>query len=175
MIFCKCALNVERFCSMLCSSPMSSYIASNVPITVPSLAGNGNPNHAIAVITPAVLRVTVLPPVFEPVITSVEKFSPHETETGTALSFNIGCLASTRRNNFFAESSGITQCLLRIKSSHTHSKSNVPITFSAFEIAFSRDKIFLVSSRRIKRSSSCSSLVFTIKSLLTRDKVFGSM
>ena len=160
---------------MLCSSPMSSYIASNVPITVPSLAGNGSPSQAIAIMTPAVLRVTVFPPVFEPVITRVENFSPQETETGTALPFNIGCLASMRRKNFFADSSGITQCLLRIRSSHTHRRSKVPMTLSALITAFSRDKIFRVSARSIKRSSSCSSLVFTMRSLLTRDNNFGSM
>ena len=55
---------------MLCSSPISAKIESNVPIIVPSLAGTGSPSQARIIKTPAVLRVTVLPPVLDPVMTS---------------------------------------------------------------------------------------------------------
>ena len=58
-------------------------------------AGMSIPACAIALRSPIVFSVTVLPPVFGPVITSIEKSPPISTEKGTAFSPSSGCLAST--------------------------------------------------------------------------------
>jgi len=71
-IFVICDENVDRLCSMLCSSPISTYSSSNIPITLFSLAGIIIPHIAISTSKPAVLRETVLPPVFGPVTISDE-------------------------------------------------------------------------------------------------------
>ena len=63
-----CEENVERLCSMLCSSPMSTKILSKYPTTLPSPAGIISPHIVISVSKPTVLIATVLPPVFGPVM-----------------------------------------------------------------------------------------------------------
>ena len=160
---------------MLCSSPMSIKISSKVPIIVPSLAGRGRPSQAIMTKTPAVFNVTVFPPVFEPVMTRVEKSFPHEISIGTALSLKIGCLAPTRRKNLSFVNSGKIHFFERIRKSQVDNTSKVPIIRSEAFMAFSRAKIFRVSSSRINLSSSCSSLVLMIKLLLMLDNALGSM
>ena len=65
------ALKVDRLCSMLCSSPMSTSTRRNTLSLLLSAAGIIRPHIAIRVSRPSVLRQTVLPPVLGPVMTSV--------------------------------------------------------------------------------------------------------
>ncbi|OPZ64523.1 MAG: hypothetical protein BWY85_01118 [Firmicutes bacterium ADurb.Bin506] len=76
MIWVRCDENVDRLCSMLCSSPMSANTLPNTAISVPGSAGTCSPAWAISVSRPTVLSVTVLPPVFGPVMTSVLNVLP---------------------------------------------------------------------------------------------------
>ena len=83
---------VDRLCSMLCSSPISANTCSNTAISVPRSAGTCRPACAISVNSPTVFRVTVLPPVFGPVITRVVNSSPSQMLDGTTFSGSIsGC------------------------------------------------------------------------------------
>ena len=96
LILLTCPENDDRFCSKLCSSPMSASTLWKYPISVFSPAGIGIPDRAIKVKSPATFSVTVFPPVFGPVISII--FSPFPTEKliGTTFSSSInGCLAST--------------------------------------------------------------------------------
>ena len=86
-MFVMCAENVDSDCSMLCSSPMSAMISSNTGMVLPSAHGICRPHCVIAASRPMVLSVTVLPPVFGPVMTSVSNSPPSETSIGTAVSF----------------------------------------------------------------------------------------
>ena len=65
-----CEENVERLCSMLCSSPMSAKIRWKIASSEPSPAGTWSPAWAIRLSSPTVFSATVLPPVFGPVMTS---------------------------------------------------------------------------------------------------------
>ena len=85
-IFFMCEENVDKDCSMLCSSPMSAYISVNTETSLPVNAGIAKPLIAISENNPNVLRETVLPPVLGPVITSVSKSLPIEMSMGTAFS-----------------------------------------------------------------------------------------
>ena len=67
-MFLICELNVERFCSMLCSSPTSQNILSKYDISVPSEAVTKKPLIVISENNPVSFKVTVFPPVFGPVI-----------------------------------------------------------------------------------------------------------
>ena len=89
-----CDENVDKLCSMLCSSPMSTYISSNIPITLFSEAGIIIPHIAISTSNPAVFSETVLPPVLGPVTISEEYCPPSSMDIGTTFSLSIrGCLA----------------------------------------------------------------------------------
>ena len=89
-----CDENVDRLCSIDCSSPMSANTSSNTAISLPNCAGICMPDCAISVSRPTVFSVTVLPPVFGPVITSVVKSSPIHRLDGTTFSGSIsGCRA----------------------------------------------------------------------------------
>ena len=73
---------------------MSAKTLSNTKTLLFSLAGIFNPDIAINVIKPTVFKVTVLPPVLGPVITSVLKLIPKFILIGTTASLFIkGCLA----------------------------------------------------------------------------------
>ena len=63
-----CDEKVERFCSILCSSPISANTSSNTANFEPSAAGMCSPAWPIRVNNPKVLRDTVLPPVLGPVM-----------------------------------------------------------------------------------------------------------
>ena len=78
LILLTCPENDDRFCSKLCSSPMSASTLWKYPISVFSPAGIGIPDKAIKVKSPATFNVTVFPPVFGPVISII--FSPFPTE-----------------------------------------------------------------------------------------------
>ena len=80
--------------SILCSSPISANILSNTLIVLPSWTGMCMPDCAIAHNNPTVFSVTVLPPVFGPVITRHLKSRPRCILIGTTLFSSIrGCLA----------------------------------------------------------------------------------
>ena len=85
MIFVMCAENVERDCSMLCSSPMSAKTWSKIETSLPSAAGIIRPHMVISVKRPAVFSETVLPPVFGPVTMSASKSLPRYRSVGTTL------------------------------------------------------------------------------------------
>ena len=108
-----CPENVERLCSIDCSSPMSANTCSNTLSSVPRSAGTWSPAQAIRVNSPTVFRVTVFPPVFGPVMISSVNSSPSHRLPGTTLSgsisgcrpriifrypwsFNLGCTAFIR-------------------------------------------------------------------------------
>ena len=93
MVFVMCAENVERFCSMLCSSPISAYTSVNTPSSERSSAGMCSPDCPISVKSPTVFRETVFPPVFGPVTIKRSKSAPKWTSIGTTVFlFNNGCL-----------------------------------------------------------------------------------
>jgi hypothetical protein len=71
-----CDENVDSDCSMLCSSPMSARTPSKKLSLLSSDAGTISPDMAIRVIRPSVLSVTVLPPVFGPVIDERIEIAP---------------------------------------------------------------------------------------------------
>jgi len=74
---------VESDCSMDCSSPMSAYTAPKVEMRLSSPTGMCRPHSAISVSRPSVFRLTVLPPVFGPVMMSAEKSRPRRMSIGT--------------------------------------------------------------------------------------------
>ena len=65
---CICAENVDRFCSILWLSPISTRMLLNTDIWLLSDTGIIRPHIVIAVRSPTVFKATVLPPVFGPVI-----------------------------------------------------------------------------------------------------------
>ena len=77
------AEKVDRDCSMLCSSPISTKIFSKVETEEPGATGIRSPHMVIRLRSPRVFRVTVLPPVFGPVMTRLVNSSPRCTSTGT--------------------------------------------------------------------------------------------
>ena len=123
---------VLRLCSMLCSSPMSANTCSNTASSVPRSAGTWSPAWAISVNSPTVFRVTVLPPVFGPVMIRVLiPPSPIQMLEGTTFSGSIrGCRPRrilSRPSQFIF---GLTQTnrrlsrpLAKIKSSSASSSS----------------------------------------------------
>ena len=80
---------MDRDCSMDCSSPISAYTLSNTDISLPISAGMNIPLSAIRVKSPTVFKVTVLPPVFGPVIMRVRKSFPSHMSIGLTVSFGI--------------------------------------------------------------------------------------
>ena len=76
---------VDRFWAMDCSSPISASTWSKAITRLSSATGMWRPHWAISVRRPMVLRVTVLPPVLGPVMTSVSKPSPSRRSLATAL------------------------------------------------------------------------------------------
>ena len=85
-----CDEKVDSDCSIDCSSPMSAKISSNTHNSDVSDAGMCSPDCAISEKSPSVFIVTVLPPVFGPVMTSVPFSPPSLIVTGTTL-----CLSSS--------------------------------------------------------------------------------
>ena len=84
---------------MLCSSPMSANTLSNTESSVPTFAGTNMPACAMSVNSPMVLSVTVLPPVFGPVMMRVVNSVPSHTSMGTTRKPGInGCLPLTMRS-----------------------------------------------------------------------------
>ena len=81
-----CELKVLSDCSRLCSSPMSARMWRKTGTLLPSPAGMCMPDWAIRQSRPAVLRQTVLPPVFGPVMISRLKPKPRRTSMGTTSS-----------------------------------------------------------------------------------------
>ena len=75
-VFVICDENVDKLCSILCSSPISANILSYTHILVPKSAGICRPLCVISANRPTVFIVTVLPPVFGPVMTNVSKSLP---------------------------------------------------------------------------------------------------
>src|SRR5699024_6474347 len=70
-IFDICDENVLKFCSIDCSSPISANTSEKTAIWQPSSAGTCKPDWTIKVHKPTIFNVTVVPPVFGPVITIV--------------------------------------------------------------------------------------------------------
>ena len=105
-VFVMCAENVDSDCSMLCSSPMSAMISWNTGMVLPSAHGMCRPHCVMAASRPMVLSVTVLPPVFGPVMTSVSNSPPSETSIGTAVSFGRSGWRARRSCSSLSASSG---------------------------------------------------------------------
>ena len=85
---------VDRDCSILCSSPISTRIWRKTDTWLPSATGSINPHIAIADNKPIVFSVTVLPPVLGPVIIKVSNSFPNTISVGTTVSrLSKGCLA----------------------------------------------------------------------------------
>ena len=103
-----CAENVDSDCSMLCSSPISAMISSNTGMVLPSAHGMCRPHCVIAESKPMVLSVTVLPPVFGPVMTSVSNSPPSVTSIGTAVSFGSSGWRARRSESCLSVSAGAT-------------------------------------------------------------------
>ena len=77
--------NVERFCSIDCSSPMSLRTFAAIASSESGEAGMGMTDWVISVNSPIVFKVTVFPPVLGPVITVIRVWPPRESEIGTTL------------------------------------------------------------------------------------------
>ena len=84
-----CPENDDKFCSILCSSPISASTLSKKPISVFSFTGIGIPDSAINVNSPATFKVTVFPPVLGPVINIIFSLLPSSKFIGTTSSFGI--------------------------------------------------------------------------------------
>ncbi len=98
MMLLMCDENVDRLCSILCSSPISTKTDGKTLTTDESSAGMNSPVCAIIVSNPTVLSATVLPPVFGPVMSSTRYRSPISISIGTTSSRSMrGCLACTSR------------------------------------------------------------------------------
>ena len=92
IMFLMCPENVERLCSMLCSSPISEYTPSKIAMSA-DFAGIYIPLIANRTDSPTNFKVTVLPPVFGPVIRSILSLLSSDNDTGTTLSLSMrGCL-----------------------------------------------------------------------------------
>ena len=89
------AENVERLWSMDCSSPISAKRDLKTGSRVPSFAGRGKPVWFNRAKRAKVLRLTVFPPVFGPVIMRTLFSSRNFMSIGTAFSASRGCLAPT--------------------------------------------------------------------------------
>ena len=76
-------LKVERFCCSDCSSPMSASTWAHQGSRGVPLQGRNRPARAISAASPTLLSVTVLPPVFGPVIATTRSSGPTRTSTGT--------------------------------------------------------------------------------------------
>ena len=63
--------NVERFCSIDCSSPISAKIPLKIGSVAPAFTGSCSPHADIRVSSPMVFNATVFPPVLGPVITTI--------------------------------------------------------------------------------------------------------
>ena len=61
--------NVDKLCSIDCSSPISAKISLKTATLLPLSARIGSPDCAISCANPKVFNITVLPPVFGPVMT----------------------------------------------------------------------------------------------------------
>ena len=85
---------VLKFCSILCSSPISANTSSKTASSERSFAGIWSPAAAIIENNPMVFfNDTVLPPVFGPVTIRRSNVSPSITSIGTTFfGFNSGCL-----------------------------------------------------------------------------------
>ena len=96
------AEKVESDCSMDCSSPMSAKTSSKTASSVPYSAGICKPDCAISVNRPVVFSVTVLPPVFGPVMISVVKSLPNRISSGTTF---CGSISGWRPRTMFSRPS----------------------------------------------------------------------
>ena len=83
-MFFICAEKVDKLCSMLCSSPMSANTEEKMLTALRSSQGICRPHCVIRQRRPSVFKLTVLPPVFGPVMTSVSKLRPSSMSMGTA-------------------------------------------------------------------------------------------
>ena len=74
---------VLRFCSILCSSPISANTSVKTDNSLLSFAGMWSPACPIKVKSPTVFKETVLPPVFGPVTINRSKSVPRWMSIGT--------------------------------------------------------------------------------------------
>ena len=95
-MFLRCPENVDKDCSMDCSSPISVKMLENVEISLSAPAGINMPESAMTSRIPTSLSVTVLPPAFGPVISITSKSFPRYIVMGFTLFLSIrGCLPAT--------------------------------------------------------------------------------
>ena len=76
-------LKVDRLCCRDCSSPMSASTWAHQGKEGCPEQGKSMPARAISAARPMLFRVTVLPPVFGPVIATTRSFGDTSTEMGT--------------------------------------------------------------------------------------------
>ena len=77
--------NVDKLCSIDCSSPMSAKISWKMATRLPLSAKIGRPDWAISCASPSVLSMTVLPPVLGPVMTMAVRSSSKCKSLATGL------------------------------------------------------------------------------------------
>ena len=77
--------NVDKLCSIDCSSPMSAKISWKMATRLPLSAKIGRPDWAISCASPRVLSMTVLPPVLGPVMTMAVRSSSNLKSLATGL------------------------------------------------------------------------------------------
>ena len=82
--------NVDSDWAIDCSSPMSAKTSPKIGSRLPDAAGTCNPAWFISASSPSVRSVTVLPPVFGPVITSARYSPPTRMSIGTTVPVRPG-------------------------------------------------------------------------------------
>ncbi len=87
---------VLRSFSMLCSSPMSIIMLSNMPTRERSPKGTGSPHCIMYCSRPTVFRQTDLPPAFGPDIIRMNRSRVSIMSSGTTC---LPCLSRDRRSN----------------------------------------------------------------------------
>jgi hypothetical protein len=161
---------------MLCSSPISTSMLLNQEISEGDRAGMNRPAIAINVKRPHVFSVTVFPPVFGPVMTSVLNVLPSSKSIGTTRSVGIrGCLAfrNTMTPELFIK--GMIASIASASRAFDIAKSSSAkiVVFVRRTSAF--DAAIADSSFKIERISCCSAASSSRILLLSSTTAIGSI
>ena len=171
----RCPENVLRLAAIDCSSPMSANTDRKTGSREPSAAGTCRPAWAMRASSPAVLRATVLPPVFGPVTMSARSGGRITMSTGTGSSgasapgglssrlvtalISRGCRAARSSNVSSPASCGSTAPIAAANAARacTMSRSVAAVRVRRRSAARRRNpEESPVSTRRTSSSSCCS-------------------
>ena len=174
--FTMCEEKVDRLCSMLCSSPISTYIPPKTPISEPSPAGIISPHMVMRVSSPTVFMETVLPPVFGPVMIRHWFAPPISTDIGTTEFWSIsGCRAWCRSTLGSDTIFAATPRIFAPRFALAKYNSSISATRKLFAILSALPATCSESSRVIRSISACSRDLSTRISLFASTTLIGSM